>query len=425
MRGEERMPTYAYIARTSQGQVDRGTIEAADERAAIQRLRQRGLIVTSLRPQGGQAPAARRREEAPAMTLGAALARVKLRDMALFCRQLATLINAGVSLVRSLAVLERQTRNPRLKYIIHQLNRDVEDGMPLSRAMAKFPRVFSNLFIGMVRAGEVGGVLDETLNRMATFLEKDVELRRKVRSALTYPAVVMLFALGIVIFLSVWVVPKFMKFFEDIGVSEEKFPAITLFMKRFSEFLITKYPFIIGGVIAFVIAVMLFIRTRFGKKVYDWIKLKVPILGPINHMVVLARFSRTFGTLMSSGVPILQALDTTAGAIDNEILSRAILDTRNSIREGERIAEPLERSRLFPPMVVHMVAVGEETGALDQMLQKVADFYESEVDARLAALTSILEPVIIVMLGFVVFFILLSVFLPLITLITELQQESG
>jgi type IV pilus assembly protein PilC len=419
--GVTQMPTFAYVARTAQGQVSRGTIEAPDERSALQQLRQQGLVITSLRRQEAARPA----QAGQRASFGAAWGRVKLKDMALFCRQLATLINAGVSLVRALAVLERQTQNARLRYIIRQLTHDVEDGMLLSRAMAKFPREFSNLFIGMVRAGEVGGVLDETLQRMATFLEKDLELRRKVKSAMTYPTIVILFATGIVIFLSVWIVPKFMQLFTDLGVNEEKFPLPTLMMKRFSEFLITKWYFLIGGLIAFFIAFSIFVRTRFGKKVYDWIKLKVPILGPINHKIVLARFARTFGTLMGSGVPILQALDTTAGAIDNEILSRAIMDARMAIREGERIADPLERSKLFPPMVVHMISVGEETGALDQMLQKVADFYESEVDAALHALASTIEPVMIVILGVIVLFILISVFLPLITIIQDLSSQES
>jgi type IV pilus assembly protein PilC len=413
------MPTFAYVARTPQGQVSQGTIDAPDERTALQQLRQQGLVVTSLRQQGG---AAARAAQPQRMSFGATLSRVKLRDMALFCRQLATLINAGVSLVRALAVLERQTQNPRLKFIIRQLTRNVEDGMALSRAMAQFPREFSNLFIGMVRAGEVGGVLDETLQRMATFLEKDLELRRKVKSAMTYPTLVIFFALAIVIFLSVWIVPKFMQLFTDLGVNEDKFPLPTLIMKRFSEFLITKWYFLVGGVVAFFFAFSIFVRTKFGKRVYDWIKLKVPILGPINHKIVLARFARTFGTLMGSGVPILQAMDTTAGAIDNDIVSRAIMEARMAIREGERIADPLERSRLFPPMVVHMISVGEETGSLDQMLQKVADFYESEVDAALHALASTIEPVMIVVLGVIVLFILLSVFLPLITIIQDLSQ---
>ncbi len=412
------MPTFAYVARTPQGQVNQGTIDAPDERTALQQLRQQGLVVTSLRQQGGAVRAARPQQ----MTFAAAISRVKLRDMALFCRQLATLINAGVSLVRALAVLERQTQNARLKFVIRQLTRNVEDGMALSRAMSQFPREFSNLFIGMVRAGEVGGVLDETLQRMATFLEKDLELRRKVKSAMTYPTLVIFFALAIVIFLSVWIVPKFMQLFTDLGVKEDKFPIPTLIMKRFSEFLINKWYFLVGGVVAFFFAFAAFIRTKFGKRVYDWIKLKVPILGPINHKIVLARFARTFGTLMGSGVPILQAMDTTAGAIDNDILSRAIMEARMAIREGERIADPLERSRLFPPMVVHMISVGEETGSLDQMLQKVADFYESEVDAALHALASTIEPVMIVVLGVIVLFILLSVFLPLITIIQDLSQ---
>jgi type IV pilus assembly protein PilC len=274
--------------------------------------------------------------------------------------------------------------------------------------------------VGLVRAGEVGGVLDETLNRLSTFLEEDQKLRRKVRSAMTYPVLVLCFASCIVIGLVTFILPKFTDLFEELGIKE--LPWMTEQLVRFSNLLTTKWYMVILGVVGFVIAVQRYTRTRTGRRHWHWLKLRVPVFGKLNHKVALARFSRTLSTLMTSGVSILQALETVAGAIDNEIMADSILAARAAIREGERIGDPLAKSGLFPPMVVQMIAIGEETGALDAMLSKVADFYEAEVEATLESLTAALEPLLIVTLGVIVGFIVVSMFLPLISVIQNLSS---
>jgi len=283
--------------------------------------------------------------------------------------------------------------------------------------------VFNNLAVGLVRAGEVGGVLDETLDRLAGFMEKDMELRRKVKSAMTYPTLVMCAAIAIVVFLVTFILPKFMAMFKDLGVKE--MPASTAFLMGCSDFLTKGFP--MRQVIIAVVAVILFTawkrftRTKMGKRFWDTVKLKLPVFGKLNHKICIARFSRTLGTLLVSGVPILQAMETVAGTVDNEIISDAIMKARAAIREGESIGPPLAKSKMFPPMVVHMVTIGEETGALDAMLGKIADFYEAEVEAALESLTASLEPVMIVGLGTVVGFIVISMFQPLLAVISSLS----
>jgi len=331
------------------------------------------------------------------------------------------MIDAGVSLVRCLAVLEEQTGSARLRQIIREIQVSVESGETLSRAVSRWPRIFSNLFVGLVRAGEVGGVLDEALNRLATFMEENERLRRKIKSAMTYPVMVLVFATAVVIGLVTFVLPQFIKVFNDLGIGD-KLPAMTRVMVQVSNFLTTKWYMMIIGVVGFMVVSSSYKRTRIGRRHFDWIKLKVPIFGKLNHKICIARFSRTLSTLLVSGVPILQALETVAGAVDNEIISDAILAARAAIREGEQIGDPLQRSGMFPPMVVQMVAIGEETGSLDQMLSKIADFYESEVDATLASLTAALEPILIVVLGVIVGFIVISMFLPLVQAISSLQS---
>jgi type IV pilus assembly protein PilC len=339
------------------------------------------------------------------------------------------MIDAGVSLVRCLTVLGDQTPNVKLRRIIWDIQREVEAGQTLSRAMAKYPRVFSNLFIGLVRAGEVGGVLEESLQRLATFLEKDLELKRKVKSAMTYPIIVMSVAVIIVLGLVTFVLPSFMKLFTDLGMKEDTMPAMTVMLMNFSHFLTDGWP--MRQVTIFIVVVILsfgwkmFTRTKFGKRMYDMVKLKVPVFGKLNHKIALSRFSRTLGTLMVSGVPILQALETVAGTVDNCIIGDAILHARTRIREGDRIGDPLQQSKMFPPMVVQMISIGEESGALDQMLEKIAEFYEQEVDTALASLTSAIEPIMIVFLGGAVGFIVIAMFLPLVAIISNLTSGGG
>jgi type IV pilus assembly protein PilC len=333
------------------------------------------------------------------------------------------MIDAGVSLVRCLSVLQEQTVNPKFKRMIADIQSEVEAGQSLSRALAKYPNTFSNLFIGLVNAGEVGGVLEESLQRLSTFLEKDQELRRKVKSAMTYPVIVMIVAVSIVIGLVTFILPKFMDLFKDLGVTE--FPLPTTILMGFSNFLTQKWYFAVLGLVIFIVAFRAFVKTDVGRRSYDRFKLKAPVFGKLNHKIALARFARTLGTLLASGVPILSAMETVAGTVSNEIISEAILNARARIREGDRIGDPLQKSKLFPPMVVQMITIGEESGALDPMLAKVADFYEAEVDAALDSLTSAIEPVLIVFLGFAVGFIVISIFLPLVSVITALSGGEG
>ncbi|MCS6829494.1 MAG: type II secretion system F family protein [Armatimonadota bacterium] len=404
------MPTFAYTFRDSMGTVRSGTSEAESAEILRKRLQEQGFTVTEVRQIRAQRP-------------GGGWGRVKLSDLAIFCRQFSTMQDAGVSIVRSLDVLAQQTQSAKLRRIIMDIQAEVEAGQTLSRAMSKYPNVFSNLFIGLIRAGEVGGVLEESLQRLAAFLEADVALRRKVRAAMTYPTIVVIAALAIVIGLVTFILPKFFDVFRDLGIKE--FPVMTQMLMDFSNFLTSRWYVMIAIVVLVVMAFRMFVRTRIGRRLYDRLKLKLPVFGPLNHKIALARFSRTLSTLLSSGVPILQALETVAGTVANEIIAEAVMEARARIREGDRIGPPLEKSGMFPPMVVHMISIGEESGALDQMLSKVADFYESEVESTLQSLTSAIEPVLIVLLGGMVGFIVISLLLPLITAVQSLAGGQG
>lgn len=428
------MATFTYTARDASGQSVNGNVDGADEAAARDRLREQGMFVQSLVPaRGSKAPAkankntgvATRPKQKKQFYFGG----VKLVDLSVFCRQFSTMIDAGVSLVRCLSVLQEQSPNPKLKQILGDIQVEVESGNTLSRAMAKYPKVFSPLFIGLVKAGEVGGVIEESLQRLSAFLEKDMELRRKVKAAMTYPTIVMIAAVAIVLVLTTLVLPKFFQVFTDLGLKDTELPSMTVIMMHTSEFLRAGFPgrqlIFVAVLIALWIGFKAFIRTKTGKRIWDRFKLKAPVFGKLNHKIALARFSRTLSTLLVSGVPILQAMETVAGTVDNDIIGEAILNARTSIREGDRIGDPLQRSGQFPPMVVQMISIGEESGALDSMLTKVAEFYEDEVDAALASLTSAIEPVLIVFLGVVVGFIVVSTLLPMTTIISKLSGGGG
>lgn len=402
------MPTFQYTVRDATGAVRTGTSEAENQDVLKRRLIEQGFSVNDVK----QTAAARKKQ-------GGGFGRVKLKDLSIFCRQFSTMVDAGVSLVRSLDVLGEQTQSPKLKRIIREIQVEVESGQTLSKSMAKYPKVFSNLFVGLVRAGEVGGVLEEALQRLSHFLEKDMELRRKVKAAMTYPVIVLVVAILIVLGLCTFIVPKFIDLFKELGVKE--LPWMTQVLVDFSNFLKDKWW------IALIIVMVVFFSikyagsTKLGRRVIDRLKLKVPVFGPLGHKICLARFSRTLSTLLVSGVPILQAMETVAGTVGNEIISEAIMNARARIREGERINEPLEKSKMFPPMVVHMISIGEESGALDQMLSKVAEFYEGEVDSTLQSLAAAIEPVMIVLLGFCVGFIVIAMFMPLLSVISNLS----
>jgi len=405
------MPIYSYTYKDPNGTLQKGTTEAETEDKLRARFEEQGLEVVEV-------TMIKKRGQLRSRGYG----KVKLTNLSIFCRQFSTMVDAGVSLVRCLDVLSRQTQDPKLKKILLDVGERVEGGESLSRAMQRHPRTFSNLFIGLIRAGEVGGVLEESLQRLSQFLEKDVELRRKVKAALTYPTLVIVAALGIVIFLVSYIVPEFAKLFVDIGLKEDDFPEMTKFLINLSHNFKNNWHIIIIVTVAIIIAWRLFVGTRFGRRVADRIKLIIPVFGKLHHKVCMARFSRTMGTLLTSGVPILQAMETVAGTVGNSIMADAVLDARARIREGDRIGDPLEASKMFPPMVVHMIGVGEESGSLDFMLQKIADFYESEVEATLQSLTAALEPILIVMLGAVVLFIVIAMFAPLLKVIETLSS---
>lgn len=403
------MPVFSYTFKDPSGGLQKGTAEAESEEKLRARFSEQGLeiVEVTMIKRGG-------------LKRARSYGKVKLTRLSLFCRQFSTMVDAGVSLVRCLDVLSRQTEDPRLKKILIDVGERVEGGESLSRAMQRHPRTFNNLFIGLIRAGEVGGVLEEALQRLSAFLESDVALRRKVKAALTYPMIVVLAAVGIIVLLMVVVVPQFTEIFRDLELPDDEFPAATKFLIDLSQNMIVNWHiFLIVGVALF-FGFKLFASTRFGRRTVDRIKLKIPVFGPLHHKVCMARFSRTMGTLLTSGVPILQAMETVAGTVGNSIMADAVLDARARIREGDRIGDPLEASRMFPPMVVHMIGVGEESGSLDYMLQKIADFYEAEVEATLQSLTSALEPILIVFLGVVVGFIVYAMFAPLLKVVQGL-----
>ncbi len=404
------MPNYAYVIRDQSAAVIEGSSEAENEEILRRRLTEQGFDVIEVK-----------QVRRSARRIGG-FGGVKKTELSVMCRQFSTMIDAGVSLVRCLNVLSDQAASARMKAILSDVRSEVEGGQMLAKAMEKYPNVFDRLFVGLVRAGEVGGTLEESLQRLSQFLEKDVELRRKVKSAMTYPTIVMVFALAVVLLLMTFIIPKFLDMFKDLGIKELPLP--TAILKNTSDFILAKWYFATLIAVAFVVAIKIFGRTKVGRRLIDLYKLKAPVFGPLNHKVALARFSRTLATLLSSGVSILQAMETVAGTVSNDIMSDAILSARERIREGEQIAEPLAKSKMFPPMVVQMVAIGQESGSLDPMLAKIADFYEDEVDAALASLTSALEPVLIVFLGGIVGFIVISLFLPMIAVINSLMGSS-
>ena len=423
------MATYTYVARdSSTGEIQNGTRDAESEQLLARSLRERGFIVQRITLAKGQQQQQQSAEQASiqsgapkgASGLGSIFMRVKGKDLAVFCRQFATMQNAGVSLVRTLTVLEEQSPSAVLQQIIRDVQGNIEAGDTLWRSLSRWPKVFSQLFVGLIKAGEVGGVLDESLDRLSQFLEEDQRLRRKVKSAMTYPVLVLFFAMAVVIGLVTFILPQFISVFKDLGLKDD-LPAPTRFLMGLSNLMTTKWWLFIIIVVGVVFVFNQYRSTKVGKRHFDWFKLKMPVFGKLNHKIALARFSRTLSTLLVSGVSILQALETVAGTLDNEIVADAVMGARAAIREGEPIGDPLARSGLFPPMVVQMISIGEETGSLDQMLAKVAEFYEAEVEATLQSLTAALEPIMIVMLGGIVGFIVVSMFLPLVSAMNGLS----
>lgn len=407
------MPVFVYEARDATGQLKKDTIEAQNVRLATQRLQEQRMTVIHIKEKTSNV--------AQTDLLGwyQKIRKVNEQALTVFSRQFATMINAGLAMVRCLDILSEQTEDKKLQSTLVQVRRDVEGGSTLSNALGKHPTVFSTLYISMVKAGEMGGVLDEVLERLAGFMEKDFGLKKKVKSALTYPVVILVMALGIVFFLVTYILPTFVQLFEGMSL---QLPLPTRILIAITKGARNPIVLTVVGVLVVVGGILInrYIQTPVGKKQYDLLKLNIPVFGLLNKKVAISRFCRTLGTLLSSGVPIMQALEIVGKASGNEIIAMTVSKVRESIREGESIASPLGASGMFPPMVTQMVAVGEETGNLDAMLSKISDFYDTEVEYLLASLTSMLEPIMIVGMGGIVGFIVISVFLPLYQLIGNL-----
>jgi type IV pilus assembly protein PilC len=400
------VPVYLWKGRTTAGDIQTGelTFETQDEVLAA--LRKKRIIITSVREKPRDIK----------FTLPKIGSGVSTRDLAIFTRQFATMINAGLPLVQCLDILSKQTEKEDFRAVIAQTMRDVEAGTTLAEALAKKEnnKVFDELFVNMVEAGEAGGILDDILQRLATFIEKAEALKRKIQGAMVYPAVVMTVACLATAFMLIFIIPTFARMFTAFGGD---LPLPTKIVMGLSSFLRSYWWVMLGGIIASIVMLRRYYATENGHMQIDKLLLRVPVLGDVIRKGAVARFTRTLGTLISSGVPILTGLEITARTAGNRVVQEAIMAARASIREGETISAPLKQSNVFPPMVVQMISVGEETGALDDMLTRIADFYDSEVDTAVDALTSLIEPVMIVFMGAVVGGMVIAMYLPMFKLI--------
>ncbi len=397
------MANFKYVAKDENLKDITGKIIADHEEAVIEELRKRKFTIISITPI----------KESKFLQISFTRKKVKSEDLVIFSRQLATMVEAGIPILQALDALQEQMSHPYFKKVITAIRDDIQVGSSLSAAFAKHPTVFDLLFINMVKVGETGGVLSSILDRIAFYMEKSLKLIRKVKSALIYPSVVIIMAIGITILLLVKVVPTFASIYDTF---QQELPAMTQLLINVSKFL----QFYILWAFAFLFLLFIILnryqKTEKGGLIIDGLKLKIPIFGDLIRKVAISRFSRTLATLIQSGVPILESLEIVGKTSGNKVLEKVIEDLKTNVREGESIAQPLTKSRVFPAMVTRMIAIGEKSGQLEKMLTKVAEFYEDQVDAAVAGLTSIIEPVIIGFLGIVVGFIVIALFLPILTI---------
>ena len=439
------MATFQYIAKDASGNETRGTVEAGDRSSAIAAVRAQGLMPTALGEvkSAAPAPAAARGKAAKKPAAGGKKGgglnrnieikiklpkflqgRIKTKVLTQFTRQLATLVNAGLALMRGLEVLKRQMKNQQMREALDGISDTIAAGGTFSEALTAYPKIFDNLYINMVKAGEAGGVLEVVLARLADFAEKSEKIKNKVKGAMIYPSVVLVAAIGITAFLLVMVIPKFKQVFNDM-LGGQALPAVTEFVIQASEFVQH------NGLMIFIAAVALFVivkvigKTEAGAYFFDALKLKLPVIGTLAQRSAVSRFTRTLGTLLSSGVPILQSLVITRDTTGNRVLSNAIQTVHDAVKEGESMTDPLASSGVFPPMVVSMVQVGEETGALPDMLTRIANTYDDEVDNAVAGLTAAIEPALIIFLAVVVGTIVVAMFLPMIKIISTVSAAGG
>ena len=396
------MAVFTYSGRGTGGTMT-GEIEAPDRTSAVGELRKRAILVTKIQERsGGKSPSK-------------AGGKVKDKEMAIFTRQFSTMIDAGLPLVQCLNILAEQSESKNLRDVTGRVARSVEQGSTLADSLRRHPRTFDDLFTNMVEVGESGGILDVVFQRLAAYIEKAAALKRKVKGAMIYPASIISVAFLVVIFMLTFVIPTFTKMFKDLGAD---LPLPTQVVVWLSEFVRTYILLIIAAIVGCVFALRAYYRTEKGQSTIDALLLKVPVMGSLIRKVAVARFTRTLGTLVSSGVPILEGLRITARTAGNKVVEKAVLQCRAAVTAGKTLAEPLKASGVFPPMVIQMISVGEQTGALDAMLSKIADFYDDEVDVAVSSMTALLEPIMIVVLGVLIGGLVVAMYLPIFKLVT-------
>ena len=400
--------TYDYKVRDRTGNVVTGQLVGDSETLVLQKLREMGMTPVEVKKAGGGLR----------FEIKLRPGRVKQKQIAVFCRQFATMVNSGLPILRALAILGDQTESKELAKVLVETRLDIEGGSSLSAAMAKHPKAFNNLFISMVKAGETGGVLDDVLLNLADEIEKDVELKRQIKSAMTYPIVVVCLVVLIMTAMLLFVVPQFEAIYSSLG---GELPLPTQLLMTASDIFKSYWYMMVLGLFAVRFLLKRYKKTEKGRARVDGLKIRVPVFGPLFHKVALARFSATLGMLLRAGVPILQALDNVKDTVNNKVISIAVEDVKNSVREGESIAKPLGKHKVFPPMIVQMMAVGEETGAVDTMLSKVSEFYNNEVTATVDALTSLIEPLLIAFIGGAVGAAVIALYMPMFNVINIIK----
>lgn len=414
------MTTFKYAAKGPGGKTVEGTITAADRNEVAAELRKQNLVATRIEESGATV---HKKPAGPPGFLGMVKKPSASRtDLVMFTRQLSTMVGSGLALLEALEVLGEQADSIGMKLCCQKLVSEVRSGVDLSSAMETCPKVFDPLYISMVRAGEVSGQMDTILVRLAEYLEASDQLRREIKSAMTYPVISLFLVLGITTFLMLGVVPGFRAVFESL---DSDLPGITSFVLNTADFLKAHWALVFGGSALAVVGIFVFKKTKQGSELFDALSLRVPIIGPLVRKIALARFSRTFATLIRSGVPIMATLDIVAETAGNRVVAQTVLDARESVRSGNMLSEPLSRSKVFPPMVVRMIAIGERTGSLETLLEKIAEFYDQQVKSAVKSLTSMIEPILISVMGVIVGGVVMAVFLPILDVVGKLGAASG
>lgn len=409
------MTSFKYAAKGPGGKTVEGQIEASGRSEVLSELRRQNLVVMSIDEVTGKKAGGKKFKKVAAK---GAKPNASRTELVLFTRQLATMVGSGISLLEGLEVLSEQAETPPFKATCERLIAEVRGGNDLSAAMETCPRAFSDLYVSMVKAAEVSGQMDIILVRLADYLEATEELRREIKSAMTYPVISMVLVTAITAFLMIGIVPGFRQVFESL---DSELPGLTQFVLETSEWMRANWVILFGGIFGGIFAGWLALKTERGQVLFDRLSLKVPVFGPLFSKVALARFSRTFSTLLRSGVPIMGTLDIVAATSGNKIISQAVLESREAVRGGRMLSEPLSGSPVFPPMVVRMIAIGEKSGALENLLEKIAEFYDSQVKAAVKSLTSMIEPILISAMGLMVGGVVLSVFLPILDVVGNLS----